>query len=316
MTNFIRHWYLPCYLILFLVLASPQSVAGNEFEFTDSSGVTHHFSRSAERIISLYPAHTENLVEIGAASRLIGISTSDTYPESILDKQAFSYHDSLEKFIKADPDCILVRPMIVRAKPSLIKKLRDYGITVVSMQPTSITEMYQYWRILGKISGNPAGAESMIASFTEGLDSIRARVSSITPGSRPRVYFESIHARMRTFSPDSIAIFCLNTAGGINVAADAVARRGSNIAGYSKERILAKGSEIDVFLAQSGRMNRITIDAIADEPGFKAIKAVREGRIHLIDEHLVARPTTRLLQGITAIQGYLYPEQPQLVESP
>lgn len=304
----------PMLLLFFLAAAAPLAAGG--FEITDSSGARHRFSRPADRIISLYPAHTENLVEMGAAHKLIGISTSDTYPESILKKTSFSYHDSLEKFIKADPDCILIRPMIARAKPGLIKKLRDYGITVVSLQPTSIIEMYEYWRTLGRIAGYPGGAEAMIASFGKELGAIKERVSSIPVNSRPRVYFESIHARMRTFSPDSIAIFCLSAAGGLNIAADAVARRGTNIAGYSKERILAKGGDIDVFLAQSGRMNRVSVEEIENEPGFRAIKAVREGRVHLIDEHLVARPTTRLLQGIATIQGYLYPEQPQLVTSP
>ena len=238
---------------------------------------------------------------------MIGISTSDTYPEFILEKETFSYHDSLEKFIEADPDCVLIRPMIARASPDLIKKLQDYGITVVSLQPTTITELYEYWRTLGRISGYQSGAETMIASFQHGLEAIRAQANAIPAESRPRVYFESIHARMRTFSPESIAIFCLISAGGINIADDAVSRRGTNIAGYSKERILAKGGDIDVFLAQSGRMNRISIEEIKNEPGFNAIKAVRDGRIHLIDEHLVSRPTTRLLQGIKEIHRYLYP---------
>ena len=111
---------------------------------------------------------------------------------------------------------------------------------------------------------------------------------------------------MRTFAPESISIFCLTTAGGINVAGDAVSRRGTNIAGYSKERILAKAEEIDVYLAQSGRMNRISVEQIINEPGFRAIKAIRSGRIYLIDEYLVSRPTPRLLQGIKTIHQLLY----------
>ena len=112
---------------------------------------------------------------------------------------------------------------------------------------------------------------------------------------------------MRTFSPESISIFCLTAAGGVNVADDAVSRRGTNIAGYSKERILARAEEIDVYLAQSGRMNRITVAEIIKEPGFGAIKAVRDGRVYLIDEHLVSRPTPRLLVGIKTLQQLLYP---------
>ncbi|MCD6388623.1 MAG: hypothetical protein J7L69_04355 [Desulfobulbaceae bacterium] len=49
------------------------------------------------------------------------------------------------------------------------------------------------------------------------------------------------------------------------------------------------------------------LEAIRLEPGFMAIKAVREGKIYLIDEALVSRPTLRLLEGIRQIFGILYP---------
>jgi iron complex transport system substrate-binding protein len=147
----------------------------------------------------------------------------------------------------------------------------------------------------------------MIGTFQREIGALQATVKKIPLEQRPKVYFESIHSRMRTFAPESISIFCLTTAGGINVADDAVSRRGTNIAGYSKERILAKADEIDVYLSQFGRMNRISVDQIAEEPGFGALKAVRSGQVYLIDEHLVSRPTPRLLEGIRTIHKILYP---------
>ena len=54
-------------------------------------------------------------------------------------------------------------------------------------------------------------------------------------------------------------------------------------------------------------MNRVSIQQISQEPGFGALKAVRSGRIYLIDEYLVSRPTPRLLQGIKTIHQLLYP---------
>jgi iron complex transport system substrate-binding protein len=55
-------------------------------------------------------------------------------------------------------------------------------------------------------------------------------------------------------------------------------------------------------------MNQVTREMIEGEPGFQAIKAVREGKISLIDEELVARPTMRLLEGIRQVRKMLYPE--------
>jgi len=278
---------------------------------TDHDGLKHEIIQPFTRIISLYPAHTENLAEMGALKSLIGISSSDDYPSSVLHIKRYSYHDSIEKFISAQPDCILIRPMIRNSARNLIEKMQQFGITVISLQPTTVKELYDYWEILGLIAGVEKGAAAMTQSFQQQLKTVSLMVQAIPHRDRPHVYFESIHSRMKTFSPDSITMFCLISAGGLNVATDAVARRNTNIAGYSKERILAHAANIDVFLAQEGRMNRISYEEIMREPGFGAIKAIKDNRVYLVDETLVSRPTTRLIDGIKLINQLLYsPEDP------
>jgi len=53
-------------------------------------------------------------------------------------------------------------------------------------------------------------------------------------------------------------------------------------------------------------MNHVTEKMIEQEPGFMAIKAVRNKKIFLVDEKIVSRPTLRLLEGITTIYNLLY----------
>ena len=113
---------------------------------------------------------------------------------------------------------------------------------------------------------------------------------------------------MKTFTRNAMAIFALETAGGINIAADAISSRGTNVANYGKERILAQAGEIDVYLAQKGTMNQPTIRLIKTEPGFHLIKAVRENQVFIINEMIVSRPTPRLLEGVLEIGRCLYPK--------
>ncbi len=290
-------------LALFLVpLLSSKMVMASDKNEQDTTKVY-------TRIISLYSAHTENLVSMGADDQLVGISPSDNYPEHILNKKRYSYREDPERFIAARPDLVLVRPMIERSYPALMDKLREAGIAVVSLQPTSVEEIFPYWRELGRLSGRRNQAEAMIKQFSTRLSTIQERVAKIPEAERPGVYFESIHRKMKTFAPSSIALFALKQAGGRNVATDAMQVRNTNIAAYSKERILAHAQEIDVFVAQQGRMNPITVQDIKNETGFQAIKAVRQGNIVLIDEHLVSRPTMRLIEGITELHRRLYPQK-------
>ncbi|MDJ0666471.1 MAG: ABC transporter substrate-binding protein [Desulfobacterales bacterium] len=273
---------------------------------TDRAGRTVTVTSAFERIISLYGAHTENLFALGANTALIGVSRHDHYPPEVRRKPVFSYHDGLERFLAAGPDLVLIRPMIDRGYAPLIAGLEQNGITVVSLQPSAVDDMYAYWRVLGLLCGRQTQAEAQVASFRQAVRDFRELTRDIQP--RQRVYFEAIHRRMKTFVPGSMPIFALETAGGVNVASDARRVRNTNIAFYGKERILSRAAEIDVFLAQHGTMNQTTRDDIINAPGFSAIKAVQAGRICIVEETLVARPTRRLLAGIDQIGRCLYPD--------
>lgn len=299
--------------LFFLILAVllgflPSASAAAPATFLDSEGKTITVARPFTRIISLYPAHTENLVSLGLGGEIIGIEAGESGLPQLKDKKHFSYREDPEKFIGARPDLVLVRPMIERSAPQLIVTLRQAGITVVSLQPNTVAEIFDYWRALGMLTGRTRQAEEMVATFKTELAAIQKVVNKVPEKARVRVYFEAIHTKMKTFAQESIAMYVLGQAGGINVAADARQVRETNIAAYGKEQILAKAGEIEVFLAQQGRMNPVTVETIIQEPGFQAIKAVRSNRVFLVDERLVSRPTLRLIEGIKAIGALLYPE--------
>jgi iron complex transport system substrate-binding protein len=270
----------------------------------DQSGRLIAVKKPFSRIISLYGAHTENLFALGCVDQVIGVSPHEDYPPEAANKPVFSYHDDPEKFLAARPDLVLVRPMIDRGYPQFVQRLEKSGIRVVSLQPGTVNEMYTYWEILGLLTGRGPQAAGMIMRFKQAVADLRTLTAAVNP--RKGVYFEAIHDKMKTFSPDAMAMFALETAGGRNVAADAQPVRDTNIAAYGKERILARATEIDVYLAQSGTMNSASIDRIKAESGFQAIRAVKANQVYIIDERLVSRPTLRLLEGIFEIGKVLY----------
>ncbi|MDZ7579515.1 MAG: ABC transporter substrate-binding protein [Deltaproteobacteria bacterium] len=277
----------------------------NSDTIIDEVGRRVRIAQPFHRIISLYGAHTENLLFLGLDEQIVGVESGADHPNKPSEKTEFSYHDDPEKFLAFHPDLVLIRPMIDRGYPQLVQRLSDHGITVVSLQPGTVEEMYTYWQILGMLAGREKAALQMTADFKAAVADFRSLTKDMA--SKKRVYFEAIHDKMKTFTPDSMAVFALQTAGGINIAADADAVRGTNIAYYGKERILARGPQIDVYLAQAGPMNQPTIVMIETEPGYEIIEAVRRKEIYIIEEQIVSRPTPRLLIGIETIGKALYP---------
>ncbi|SCY85858.1 ABC transporter substrate-binding protein [Desulfoluna spongiiphila] len=291
-----------CLLTLFcLCLLGGSGAVAGAAQITDAAGQVVTFDAPFSRIISLYSAHTDNLLAMGAGDVLIGASKSD----GAEDLPRFSYHDGTERFLAARPDLVLIRPMIERGYGRLVASLKARGITVISLQPGTVDEMMDYWVALGLLSGHEDEARSLVSTF----ENETRRIRDLTQGlaAKRTVFFEAMHGKLRTFSKGSMAAWALELAGGINVAEDAVPSKGSNIAIYGKERLLAKGPTIDIYLVQQGRMNRVTREEIKNEPGFSLIRAVREGEIHFVDEALVSRPTPALLKGARRIGQILYP---------
>ncbi len=258
------------------------------------------------RIISLYGAHTENLFHLGLDHEIIGVSVNDREPVQALEKQSFSYHDDPEKFLAVKPDLVLVRPMIDNGYPKLMQRLEKSGITVVSLQPSNIDEMYAYWIQLGTLTGRQDQAREMVERFRKNVETVKALTRQIPQ--KKTVYLEAIHSRMKTFTPGAMPVFALETAGGINAAPDAAASRNTNIAVYGKEQILAKANQIDVFIAQVGAMNAVSVEQIKNEPGFGIIRAIKQNQVYLIDENIISRPVPRLYEGILQIGHFLYPD--------
>jgi len=296
------------FICLFLAFNGDVSAFGIEGAnvAVDQAGRKITVNDPFRRVVSLYGAHTENLFALGLNDEIIGVSRHEAYPPEALEKPVFSYREDPEKFLAARPDLVLIRPMIDRGYPRLIERLEKSGITVVSLQPGTIPEMYAYWEILGMLTGRQRQSARMIDFFKSAVSDLKALTANLPD--RKKVYFEAIHSKMKTFAPGSMAVFALETAGGINIASDAQPVRRTNIAAYGKERILSHAADIDVYLAQYGAMNRPTVTLIKREPGFMIIKAVRDNQVFIIDEMIVSRPTPRLLEGIFTIGTILYPD--------
>ncbi len=292
-------------VVLMLFIISSQ-VCASTLKVIDKKGRQIIFEKPFTRIISLYGAHTENLYYLGLEDNIIGVAMNDTFPEKVDKKPRFSYHDGPEKFLFFKPDLILIRPMIDNGYPQLMKRLEKSGITIVSLQPSSINQMYDYWLKLGLLAGREKQSKKMVHDFKQKVENIK-NITSMIPRKK-KVYFEAIHTRMKTFTKTAMPIFALETAGGINIAVDAISSRNTNIANYGKEQILAKAALIDVFLAQQGVMNAVNIEIIKKEPGFNVIKAIKNNQVYLIDESIVSRPVFRLYKGIVTIGTILYPD--------
>lgn len=288
-------------VILGLLLARPALA----LELTDDAGRVLRFEKPFCRVVSLYAAHADNLAALGAGGLLVGVSEPlDAAQGSAL----VAARDGAEKIAALTPDLVLARPMHLAAHPGLVAQLERLGVAVVCLQPGSAAALPGYWLALGRLVGCEDNARDMARDFAREVETLSGRTARLAPGERKRVFFEAIHRQMKTVSADSLAAFALELAGGINLARDAGSVSSGNIAHFGLERLVAMGGDVDVYLAQKGPMNPVSLEEILATPGFSGVKAVREGHVYLVDEALVSRPTPGLIRAARAIGALLYPD--------
>lgn len=288
--------------------AAPGPSTEATIQFIDDDGREIRLDAPCDRIISLYSAHTENLYEIGAGDKIIGVYTGSIYPPEAALLPAFDYKGDPEQIIAAQPDLVLIRPFITRNAPDYIAQLESAGIPVVSLYPDSYDRFSGYIKTLAALTGTEETAQRRLAGFYAAIDDIAAVTAQATD--RKTVFMEATEVELRTVTPDSMPGHAIAFAGGVNLAADAQpVEKGSTFAAFGIERVLENADRIDVYVSQRGAMNAGgNLISIGERDGFDTIKAVRENRVYLITDKLINSPTFRFQKGISEMARFLYPE--------
>lgn len=287
-------------ILMFIILAS--TVLGKTYEVEDAHGVIHRLNKSYSRIISLYPSHTEVLVGIGAEDALVGTTMNEDL-KGLRSKgiTEFKLGDSVEKFIGLNPDLVLVRPMVENKYRNLIAILKSRGVEIISLHPKTGYELEGYWLALGRLSGSEEGARKYIEDYQRRLAGLKNQGQS----RKIKAFFEARSSRgLYTNAKNSIASYVLEVAGVENILEES-SDRGSTIIPIKHEKLLSRGEEIDLYIAQRGVMNRRNVRDIETSGGYKLIRGVREGRILLVDEKTMSRPTSKILDAVEEIERYI-----------
>ncbi|MDR1516103.1 MAG: ABC transporter substrate-binding protein [Synergistaceae bacterium] len=261
-------------------------------EAVDDAGFRVEFEAPVDRIVSLYTAHTENLIAIGGASRLVAASSGDD-PELVGDVPLLAIKPGLEQIVSLAPDLVLTRPMQVRSQEALYGRLRALGVKVLAIDPPKWEEFPDYIELLSRLIGDPSPtkaaslAKSLLSSGAAEDGAVGALL--ITNG-----------RSLATCAPDSWAARMMALAGFRNAAAgSARAMRGGVIANFGAERILAADKDIDVVLLQRGAMNTMSAADFRSDPRFLSLRAVRDGKVFDVSEADISRPSLlRLKMGV------------------
>ena len=289
-------------LALLLALAGCANAPGGETAVfatvVDDGGREVSVAAPPSRIISMIPARTETIVRLGAADRLVARTAFDEDPSlAHLPSTEQALIPSVEWLARLRPELVVMwRDGTTRTTAT---RLTELGIPAYGAAIETLDDVDSTIRRIGRLLGLDARADSLVARVHEELDEVRRAVEG---RERPRVLYVVGRDPAMTAGPGTFADELIAVAGGQNVFSDGPA-------GWPQiglEEILRR--QPDVLIVPTGDWDGDGLLAwFRRTPGWRELRAVREGRVYAVDATIFNRPGPRVGQVARRIAEILHP---------
>lgn len=273
------------------------TAADSAVSLVDDAGRTVTLPRPARRIVALVPSVTETVVALGAADRLVGRTDFDRGPAvDRLPSIGGGLDPSIETLVSLRPDLVL--GWETSGRPELRERLTALGIPVFSIKTEDTTDVFRALRNVGRLTGRTRAADSLAASLRRELDQVRA---SVAGAARPSVFYLAWNDPPLTAGPKTFVSQVIEVAGGRNAFADATALWPT----VSLEEIVRRQPDF-VVVPLGEQPSRV--EAMKRAPGWRELRALREGRAVQVPADVVNQPGPRLAEAARAMRDAIHPE--------
>jgi iron complex transport system substrate-binding protein len=324
-----------------LAISHPQA---KPFPITivDDHGNRIHLDRQPKRIVSLDPRDTEILFALGLEKRVVGDGgTAAEGATGIVDAQgkprAFKYPSewpskwgrdypirsrtlthveggccgtpfNLETIESLRPDLVL-GPYSKTELPTF-QKMRDLGLTVMTVDPNSFSGILRDIKRVGRATSAVAQSQVVTAAMRATVDTVVSRLAHVK--TKPRIYFEidaTNPTQPITAGPGTYLDEGIRLAGGANIADTVTTCSGTTCyPAFSLEKLVQLNPQLIFFSIYEQIYNNVTADSIRSRPGWSTISAVQKSKVFSFDDDLLSRGGPRNSIGIEKLARLIHPE--------
>lgn len=245
------------------------------------------------RIVSLSPAITSEIHDLGLARRLAGVTR---YCPNVAGTAVVGTltEINIERILTLKPDLVVAGKDCNRRKD--VDKLRSLGIDVAVFEGCEDFEcMCREFIRLGKLLGRQRAAQDIVAQARADLRALETRL----PRRPLKVFWQVGVSPIVTVNGQTFAGEILRRTGCVNIFADVAAKYPR----VNLEEVMVRNPEAIIIAAGMGE---------GQDPwkGLSQITAVRTGRVYRIPAEKLCQPTPRkFLEACRIVAGVLYPER-------
>ncbi len=253
-------------------------------------------TKAPEKIVSLTPAYTEILFEMGYGDKIVAVSDYCDYPESVkeLPKAASSANPDISAIKKLSPDLVITAtPIVTKDKISL----EAQGIKVLTItSPKTIEEFENVYKFFGLAMNGIFDGESV---GEKAFAPIKKQLESIQKTDKTFVYVTAANtpAGKDTFENAILSLF------GTNIAESA--------SGYTFKAETLKDNQPDLIFVS----DTIGKDMLTTNENYSELKAVKDGKITVLTNKYFERPSGRITELLAEISKAFPAEKPETTSS-
>ena len=275
-----------------------------EIPRVDRAGNTITLPETVETIVSLAPATTQVLCDLGLAASIVAVdSNSPQYAEGLsADITQFNMMEpDLEQITAMKPDLVLASTMSSQGGDDIFKAIKDAGICV-ALLPTSntIEDVKKDVQFIADCAGKPTEGKALTDKMQEELYAVDAIGSTITD--KKTVLFEiSPLPYLYSFGSGVYLNEMIELIGAQNVLKDQ-----EGWLSVTEESALAANP--DVVLTSDNFSNDDPAAEIKNRAGWENVNAVKNGEVYYIDNASSSLPNHHIIEALKEMAEAVYPE--------
>lgn len=248
---------------------------------------------AVERVVSLAPSLSEIVVELGAADLLVGVLDAGERPAPLKDLPSVGRYGQLdiERLLSLRPDLLLLWPGSVG--PAQKEQLARLGIPTLVAEPHDLAQLTAQIAEIGQRLGRAQAGQVLAAQLDQQLAQLRQRYRRESP---LPVFYQVWDRPLYTVGGGQIISDALAVCGARNVFADQPLPASQ----VSIEAVLQRNPQAILATAQG------QLDAWKAWP---QIAAVEQGRLLLVTDKGLERPSGQMVGAVAKLCGLIAPER-------
>jgi iron complex transport system substrate-binding protein len=244
----------------------------------------------------LAPSLTEILYALGAGDAVVGVTDYATYPPEVKAKSRVGggINPNMEMIVTLKPDLVVISADVNRW--DTLTQLEQLQIPVYGVKTEGVEGVLASIERVGEVVGRRHEAERVIAEMRRRMAAVSRKVKDRP---RPKVLYAVWIDPLIVAGQGTVLHDLIRIAGGVNVV------REPGFPRYSLEEVFVHAPDL-IVLALDGGVPEDR-EVLRRLPGWREMRAVREGAVRVVDANLMNRSGPRIVDGVELLASLFHP---------